>query len=70
MPLADPSTRIIDLKARRVLPGLIDNHLHIIRGAACITTARWWRGGYGVTPKETGPVSYGIPCYSSLFAIS
>ena len=32
MPLAGPSTRIIDLKGRRVLPGLIDNHLHIIRG--------------------------------------
>jgi predicted amidohydrolase YtcJ len=32
MPLAGPSTRIIDLRARRALPGLIDNHLHIIRG--------------------------------------
>jgi predicted amidohydrolase YtcJ len=32
MRLAEPSTRIIDLKGRRVLPGLIDNHLHIIRG--------------------------------------
>src|SRR5258705_6437963 len=32
LPLAGPSTRLIDLKGRRVLPGLIDNHLHIIRG--------------------------------------
>jgi len=30
--LAGPSTRVIDLKGKRVLPGLIDNHLHIIRG--------------------------------------
>ena len=28
MPLADPLTRIIDLKGRRRLPGLIDNHIH------------------------------------------
>ena len=32
MKLAGERTRIIDLKGRRVLPGLIDNHLHIIRG--------------------------------------
>jgi hypothetical protein len=32
LPLAGPTTRLIDLKGRRVLPGLIDNHLHIIRG--------------------------------------
>ena len=31
MGLAGPKTRIVDLKGRRVLPGLIDNHLHIIR---------------------------------------
>ena len=31
--LAGPATKIIDLKGRRVLPGLIDNHLHIIRAA-------------------------------------
>ena len=27
-----PSTHVIDLRGRRVLPGLIDNHLHIFRG--------------------------------------
>src|SRR5258705_3801562 len=32
LPLAGPGSRVIDLKGRRVLPGLIDNHLHIIRG--------------------------------------
>src|SRR2546421_2037122 len=32
MALAGPDTKVIDLKGRRVLPGLIDNHLHIIRG--------------------------------------
>jgi predicted amidohydrolase YtcJ len=32
MKLAGPSTKVIDLKGKRVLPGLIDNHLHIIRG--------------------------------------
>src|SRR5260221_14561803 len=30
--LAGPTTRLVDLKGRRVLPGLIDSHLHIIRG--------------------------------------
>src|ERR1700742_3242844 len=27
-----PDTAVIDLRGRRALPGLIDNHLHIIRG--------------------------------------
>ena len=30
--LATSNTRLVDLHGRRVLPGLIDNHLHIIRG--------------------------------------
>src|SRR5258708_12432298 len=30
--LAGPKTRVVDLEGRRVLPGLIDSHLHIIRG--------------------------------------
>jgi predicted amidohydrolase YtcJ len=30
MPLAGPSTHNVDLRGRRALPGLIDNHLHII----------------------------------------
>src|SRR5262245_29039147 len=28
-PLAGPSTRRIDLRGRAVIPGLIDNHLHL-----------------------------------------
>src|SRR5262249_8015708 len=32
MALAGPKTKVVDLKGRRVLPGLVDNHLHIIRG--------------------------------------
>jgi predicted amidohydrolase YtcJ len=44
MPLAGPSTRIIDLKGRRVLPGLIDNHLHIIRGGLNYNMELRWDG--------------------------
>ena len=40
LPLAASGTRLIDLKGRSVLPGLIDNHLHIIRG------------GLNATPRE------------------
>src|ERR1700741_5184945 len=44
MKLAGPSTRIIDLKGRRVLPGLIDNHLHIIRGGLNFNLELRWDG--------------------------
>src|SRR5712675_1439664 len=44
MKLAGPSTRIIDLKGRRVLPGLIDNHLHIIRGGLNFNMKLRWDG--------------------------
>ena len=30
--LAGPNTRKIDLKGRAVIPGLIDNHMHLLRG--------------------------------------
>jgi imidazolonepropionase-like amidohydrolase len=33
MRFAVPSTQRIDLNGRRVIPGLIDSHMHIIRGA-------------------------------------
>jgi predicted amidohydrolase YtcJ len=43
-PLAGPSTRVIDLKGRRALPGLIDNHLHIIRGGLNFNMELRWDG--------------------------
>jgi predicted amidohydrolase YtcJ len=44
MSLAGPSTRIVDVKGRRALPGLIDNHLHIIRGGLNFNMELRWDG--------------------------
>jgi len=44
LPLASRDTKIIDLKGRRVLPGLIDNHLHIIRGGLNFNMELRWDG--------------------------
>ncbi len=44
MPLAGAATRMIDLKGRRVLPGLIDNHLHIIRAGLSFNLELRWDG--------------------------
>jgi predicted amidohydrolase YtcJ len=44
MRLSGPTTRVIDLKGRRVLPGLIDNHLHIIRGGLNFNMELRWDG--------------------------
>ena len=44
MPLAAANTRIVDLLGRRVLPGLIDNHLHIIRGGLNFNMELRWDG--------------------------
>jgi predicted amidohydrolase YtcJ len=44
MGLAGPETRVVDLKGRRVLPGLIDNHLHIIRGGLNFNMELRWDG--------------------------
>ena len=44
MPLAGASTEIIDLRGRRALPGLIDNHLHIIRGGLNFNMELRWDG--------------------------
>jgi predicted amidohydrolase YtcJ len=44
MKLAGSSTKIIDLAGRRVLPGLIDNHLHIIRGGLNFNMELRWDG--------------------------
>ncbi|WP_256081850.1 amidohydrolase [Massilia sp. YIM B04103] len=42
--LAGPATARIDLQGRRVLPGLIDNHLHIIRGGLNFNMELRWDG--------------------------
>ncbi len=44
MPLAGPSARHIDLKGRRVIPGLIDSHMHIIRGGLNYNMELRWDG--------------------------
>ena len=44
MNLAGPDTQIIELKGRRVLPGLIDNHMHIIRGGLNFNMELRWDG--------------------------
>ena len=42
MRLAGPSTRRIDLRGRTVLPGLIDNHMHLLRyGTTWQYEVRW-----------------------------
>ncbi len=44
MALAGADTRRIDLGGRRVLPGLIDNHLHLIRGGLHFNLELRWDG--------------------------
>src|SRR5258708_30799291 len=44
MPLAGRDTHTIDLKGRGALPGLIDNHLHIIRGGLNFNMELRWDG--------------------------
>ena len=44
MKLADNATQVIDLNKRRVLPGLNDSHLHIIRGGLHFNMELRWDG--------------------------
>ncbi len=44
VPLATERTRVIDLQGRRVLPGLMDNHIHIIRGGLNFNMELRWDG--------------------------
>src|SRR5262249_51246559 len=42
--LSGPKTRRIDLRGRAVVPGLIDNHIHLLRPAATWTRELRWDG--------------------------
>jgi predicted amidohydrolase YtcJ len=44
MPLADAGTKVVDLKGRRVLPGLCDNHTHVVRGGLNFNMELRWDG--------------------------
>src|SRR5580693_9058444 len=44
LPLAAAKTKVVDLQGRSVLPGLIDNHLHIIRGGLNFNMELRWDG--------------------------
>jgi predicted amidohydrolase YtcJ len=44
MALAGPDTKLIDLKGKRVLPGLIDNHTHVVRGGLNFNMELRWDG--------------------------
>lgn len=45
MRYATPTTRVIDAGRRRLIPGLIDSHLHIIRGGLNYNLELRWDGG-------------------------
>src|SRR6202012_5339674 len=44
VPLAKPGTRVIQLHGHQVLPGLVDNHLHLIRGGLNFNMELRWDG--------------------------
>src|SRR6202045_4051173 len=44
MGLAGPETRRIDLNGRRLIPGLIDSHMHVIRGGLNYNMELRWDG--------------------------
>ncbi len=44
VPLAGPRSRVIDLRGRGVLPGLNDNHIHLIRGGLNFNMELRWDG--------------------------
>src|SRR2546421_3083425 len=40
-----PQTKVVDLKGRRVIPGLNDSHMHVIRGGLSYNLELCWDGG-------------------------
>ncbi|XAH23836.1 amidohydrolase [Xylophilus sp. GW821-FHT01B05] len=44
MPTRGPQTRVIDLRGRRAIPGLIDSHIHVIRGGLNYNMELRWDG--------------------------
>ena len=46
--LAGPATRVIDVRGRTVIPGLIDSHLHAIRAALSFSTEVNWIGAHSL----------------------
>jgi predicted amidohydrolase YtcJ len=44
LPSAGPDTKVIDLGGRRAIPGLIDSHLHVIRGGLNYNMELRWDG--------------------------
>lgn len=44
MRFADDHSQVIDLNGRRVIPGLIDSHLHLIRGGLNYNLELRWDG--------------------------
>jgi predicted amidohydrolase YtcJ len=39
-----PATEVVDLKQRRVIPGLIDSHTHVVRGGLNYNLELRWDG--------------------------
>src|SRR5580692_8347151 len=46
--LAGPSTKVIDLGGRTVIPGLIDSHIHAIRAGFRYATEVNWEGAASI----------------------
>jgi predicted amidohydrolase YtcJ len=44
LPTRGPATRVIDCGGRRVIPGLCDNHIHVIRGGLNFNMELRWDG--------------------------
>ena len=44
MALASPGTQIVNLQRRNVLPGLFDNHTHVVRGGLSYNLELRWDG--------------------------